>query len=480
MSKILNCMWIAVGWFVVSLLFSYVKSVNVTQIIKDIKQNLYASIHQKAMSEYVVETNEYYLNQFTKNIDILNENYLTPRCNIVSNILAAVISIATIFLIDWQLACAFVGVSLVTIVLSQLPGVLMAKKTTEFSKQNADYLKVVNTHLRGFEQIKLLRLGEIFSKNYLASDDNFEKSRFAYIFVTSMANVLGLFFSFFAQLACMAIGVWFVLRGDITVGLLISAINLLNGVFNPLQQFVQNKNLMGTVKEMMANYDTLLNPPISVQEHKESLHSPIRSIDIKDLSLSFGVNKTIFDQDTFHFEAGKKYAIVGESGRGKSTLAKILMQYFKPDQFMGEIYLNDQNARMIEDESIYQHIAYVQRNEFFVDGSVEDNILLDRQLDVPEGLYSQLKFSPQFLKKPMEEGSRNQVSAGEKQRIDMARFLVNDYDVYIFDEPTSNLDQATQDIVFDLLLRLEEKIVIVITHVHDPKILDQFDEVVHL
>lgn len=57
----------------------------------------------------------------------------------------------------------------------------------------------------------------------------------------------------------MSIGVWFALRGDITVGLLISAINLLNGVFNPLQQLAYNKNLMGTVSDIMKSFDEILS-----------------------------------------------------------------------------------------------------------------------------------------------------------------------------------------------------------------------------
>lgn len=72
------------------------------------------------------------------------------------------------------------------------------------------------------------------------------------------------------------------------------------------------------------------------------------------------------------------------------------------------------------------------------------------------------------------------MSTGEKQRIDIARFLVKDYDVMIFDEPTSNLDKETSEIIFDLIFEIKDKIVIVITHVNDESTLNRFDQVIRL
>ena len=72
------------------------------------------------------------------------------------------------------------------------------------------------------------------------------------------------------------------------------------------------------------------------------------------------------------------------------------------------------------------------------------------------------------------------MSTGEKQRIDIARFLVENYDVMIFDEPTSNLDKETSEIIFDLIFGIKDRIVIVITHVNDENTLKRFDQVIRL
>lgn len=475
-SKILACLKVVIGWFIVSLLFTYIKSKNVSDIIRDVKKDLYVSVNKKEMKDYVSKSNEYYLNNFTKNIDLLQTNYLSPRCEIVANFISALVSIGTIFFINWKLGLSFVGVSLVTIALSQLPGVIMAKKTNEFSEESANYLKVINNHLKGFEQIKLLGVSDIFLRKYLDRDNQYEKSRFSYIFVSRLANDLGLF-SVFAQLACMSIGVWFALRGDITVGLLISAINLLNGVFNPLQQLAYNKNLMGTVSDIMKSFDEILSRE---KNEGQLIQNSISTISIKDLDFKFGEDKIIFEGFNARFEKGKTYAIVGESGRGKSTLAKLIMKYYGSDQYRGEIQVNNQDINTILSDDLYKKVAYIQRNDFYIDGSIKNNIELYRRLEANNSLYGKLKFKDSFLDKPIEEGSRNQVSTGEKQRIDIARFLVKDYDVMIFDEPTSNLDKETSEIIFDLIFEIKDKIVIVITHVNDESTLNRFDQVIRL
>lgn len=73
-----------------------------------------------------------------------------------------------------------------------------------------------------------------------------------------------------------------------------------------------------------------------------------------------------------------------------------------------------------------------------------------------------------------------EVSFGEKQRIDIARFMVHNYDVLVFDEPTSNLDANTAGEIFNMIFNIEDKIVIVITHDKDREILDRFDVVIQL
>jgi len=98
---------------------------------------------------------------------------------------------------------------------------------------------------------------------------------------------------------------------------------------------------------------------------------------------------------------------------------------------------------------------------------------------ITEKLRKSLGFNEDFLRKNLAQ-SNQIISEGEKQRIDLARFLVKTYSVYIFDEPTSNLDPIKAKEIMDYILSIKDAIVIVITHDQNPEILEEFDQIIVL
>ncbi|HEL1350655.1 TPA: ATP-binding cassette domain-containing protein, partial [Streptococcus equi subsp. zooepidemicus] len=145
----------------------------------------------------------------------------------------------------------------------------------------------------------------------------------------------------------------------------------------------------------------------------------------------------------------------------------------------GEIRIDGRNIAEINSESLYKKIAFVQKNNFLVEGNVSDNIKLDGSLNLTDKLKDSLGFDETFLNKKLFR-VQSLISEGEKQRIDLARFLNRRYSIYIFDEPTSNLDPARSKAILDYILSIKNAIIIVITHNQDIKTLEQFDEVICL
>jgi len=254
-TTMLLCIGTALCGLLASFLYDYTKIVYVNKIVRYLKTKLYKALYHKELNAFLSEKNGHYLSLYSKDIDLIVDNYLMPKCNMVSNILSAIVSLLSIFVINWKLGLSFVVISGCTVVLSQLPGAIMAKKTMEYTKNNSIYMAVLENYLQGFEQVKLLGLGNLFCKKIDTNDCAYEKSRRNYLFSKVAATDIGMFIGMLSQLSCMVVGIWFVLHGDMTVGLLISAIQLLNGVFSPLQSFVQDKNLMGTADEIIHRID---------------------------------------------------------------------------------------------------------------------------------------------------------------------------------------------------------------------------------
>lgn len=143
------------------------------------------------------------------------------------------------------------------------------------------------------------------------------------------------------------------------------------------------------------------------------------------------------------------------------------MKYLTENEYEGDVTINRQNIKAIDSDSIYDKIGYIQRNDFLIDGSVRDNIVLYRE-GVPNAEVDQIcqhmKLDSSLVSKEIDVSDSGEVSFGEKQRIDIARFMLHDYDVLVFDEPTSNLDADTAGEIFNMIFGIRDKIVIVITH----------------
>lgn len=478
-TTMLLCIGMAVCGLAASFLYDYARIVYVNKIVRYLKTNLYRALYHKELNVFLSEKNGHYLSLYSKDIDLIVDNYLMPKCSIISNILSAVVSLLSIFIINWKLGLSFVALSSVTVVLSQIPGAVMAKKTVEYTQHNSSYMAVLENGLKGFEQVKLLGLGNLFSRKLDVNDHAYERSRKSYLFAKVASNDIGMFIGMLSQLSCMAVGIWFVLRGNMTVGLLISAVQLLNGVFSPLQLFVQDKNLMGTAGEIIQRID---QEQTIAEKTAGEITGSVQEIAFHDLNLQFG-DKEIFHNFNMTFESGRKYAIVGESGKGKSTLMRLLMKYLTQSEYEGNVLINRQDIRSLDSDSIYDRIGYIQRNEFLIDGSVRDNIVLYRN-DIAgakiEQICRALKLDSELVRKKIDAADSGEVSFGEKQRIDIARFMVHDYDVLVFDEPTSNLDADTANEIFNMIFGIRDKIVIVITHDRSREVLDRFDVVLQL
>ncbi len=392
-------------WFLISCSYSYLKNQYVKKVILDLKRRLLLHYLSREFNQIDNRNHSDFLNNITKNSDLIQENLLIPKISLIANLGSLIMSVVAIIYIEWRLALVFLLLSSITIFLSQIPGKLMTKSTNNYSLQNNHYLSKMTNFINGFEQIKLLNIQSWTQEKIQEISLEFEESRKTYQFLKDLASTTGILLSFGSQLSCMVAGIFFVRNNLLTIGLLVASIQLLNG--------------------------------------------------------------------------GKRYAIIGASGAGKTTLVKLILNYYSKNLYDGEIKINGKQNIDIPSEELYKDIAFVQKNDFLIEGNILENIKLSRNLYLTEKLRKALGFNEDFLNKSLSQSNQT-ISEGEKQRIDLARFLAKPYSVYIFDEPTSNLDPIKAKAMMDYILSIKDAIVIVITHDQNPEILEEFDHVITL
>lgn len=225
--------------------------------------------------------------------------------------------------------------------------------------------------------------------------------------------------------------------------------------------------------------------PIQILETEVELPE-IQSLELQGVSVGYAVQAPVFANLNLMLAPSESVAVKGPSGSGKTTLAYLLLRFLEPLQ--GDYRINGQPASDFSANSIRHRIGYVEQNPNIFMGSIRDNLLiakpeandkellavleavkLDKTFGVRDGLQTQLG----------ERGS--QISGGEAQRVAIARALLADFEVIIFDEPTSNLDSKTAgallDDIFELAANRKRSLVLIS---HDPEVANRCDLTIEL
>ena len=194
-------------------------------------------------------------------------------------------------------------------------------------------------------------------------------------------------------------------------------------------------------------------------------------IEFRDVTFRYGHRRPVLNHVSFSIPKGHKVALVGSSGSGKSTVAKLLLKYYEPEE--GNITIDGVDIGEYSNESIRQAIGYVPQNIELFSKSIYDNIRASKPNATLENVKEAAKKADadEFIRRlpgqyaTFLEESGNGLSGGEKQRIVLARAFLKNSDVYILDESTSSLDFATENLIFDMIYnKFRKKSMLIIAH----------------
>lgn len=206
--------------------------------------------------------------------------------------------------------------------------------------------------------------------------------------------------------------------------------------------------------------------------HKEKINKLNNiNIEIKNVDFSYDKERKVLENINMEMKSNKMIALVGESGCGKSTITNLLLKQDKVDS--GEILLNGVNLNEIPFDILTKKIGFINHSAYVFNGSIEDNIRMGKNNATNEEIYVALKKAnlyefvmtlPNKLKANVGEGG-SLLSGGQKQRLALARTIITDPEIYIFDEATSNIDVESEAKVWESIYKLaKNKTVIVISH----------------
>ena len=283
--------------------------------------------------------------------------------------------------------------------------------------------------------------------------------------------------NFIANLSTLAVvavgGYLYIHDSAFSAGKLVAFFLYSRMLYEPLNRIISMNHMLSTGQASAARVFEILDHPVTIKEapHPQPFPSGTIAIDYENVSFAYTGRKPLIQNINLHLPAGRVTALVGHTGAGKSTLASLLLRHY--DVSSGTVRFNRVDVREIELKDLRRHIGIVAQDPFLFAGTIEENLRLANEDASDDDLIQALKKAQawEFVKRlPArvhtyigERGVR--LSMGEKQRLTIARVLLRNPPVVIFDEATSSVDTITERQIqkaLDTLAR--DRTVLVIAH----------------
>ncbi|MED4524861.1 ABC transporter ATP-binding protein [Bacillus velezensis] len=412
------------------------------------------------------------ISKITNDTLIIKDFFGSDLISFISGIIAVIGSIIILIVLDWRLTLVLI-VSIPLISLFLLP---MGGKVLSISQRQQHYVGSLTSFLnRVLDNIKLIKISNTESHEEKKGIENATHIYRESIKEAKIFSILTPLISLVLMLIIVSIimyGGYRVSSHTLTSGDLMAFIMYLIQIIIPVSSigefFVTYKKSLGAINRVN---DLIFNKEV---EKKEGLKysEPNTNILFKNVSFSYNEEKETLKDISFSLKPGTVTALVGPSGAGKTTIFSLLERLYEPKN--GGIFLNNKLISEYELQEWRKQIGYVTQETPIIDGTILDNILYGTKGDfTKEQIDSVLERT--YLKKDVggfskgihtEVGEKGmKLSAGQRQRIAIARVILRDPKLLLLDEATSNLDSHSEEIIKKTLdYLMGEKTSLVIAH----------------
>jgi ABC-type multidrug transport system fused ATPase/permease subunit len=459
----------ALGWILGTIVWRGLAGLG-QGIVLAVREHLFGHLTGLSLRYFSEQRAGWIIARLTSDVDALSDVLSQGLATLVSNVLMLCAAIVGLFILDWRLGL----VALVVVP----PGIVITRwfQRRSHAAQSDVRTKISILTAQIAESVAGMAIVQAFNRERAFQSEfddlNAQKreadtaaQRISSVFFPSIE-----FLGVVATVSVLALGAVLHDNGSLTIGTLIAAVGVLSLVFQPLQELSEIYGQLQAASAAMEKVSSVLDaePELTERDGAERLGRIEGQIDFDAVSFAYGKNDVLHAIE-LHVRAGGCIALVGESGGGKSTLAKLLGRFYDPRE--GAVRVDGRDLRDVRLASYRRQLGVVLQDPFLFSGTIADNIRFARPdasdedvLAVAEAV-GVSRVAERFeagLDHAVREGGAG-LSAGERQLISIARALLADPRILILDEATSNIDRPTEiliELALDRLLRGRTSIII--------------------
>ncbi|SDW68536.1 peptide cleavage/export ABC transporter [Streptococcus equinus] len=398
---------------------------------------------------------------------------------LASTILSLFLDVSILFIVGSVLILQNAKLFLITLIALPVYAIIIFAFMKPFERMNHDVMQAnsmvssaIIEDINGIETIKSLTSEETRYRNIDSEFVEYLDKSFTLNKYEAMQASLKQGAQLILNVAILWYGSRLVMTGKISVGQLITYNTLLSYFTRPMENIInlQTKLQSAKVANKRLNEVYLVSSEFDNKQVIDNQEFLKGDLVFDDVSYKYGFGRDTLSHIKLRIKEGEKVSLVGVSGSGKTTLAKMMVNFYSPNQ--GQITLGGYDYKTIDKKVLRQHINYLPQQSYVFSGSILDNLTLGasdaitqeniiKACEIAE-IRADIEAMPMAYHTELSDGAG--LSGGQKQRLAIARALLTKSPVLILDEATSGLDVLTEKRVIHNLLALKDKTIIFVAH----------------
>ena len=444
--------------YIISAIFNYVQGVVVSKIsakyTMDLRRKVNRKMERLPLKYFDKKSHGEVLSLITNDIDKISQNLSNALTETVTCIIALLGMLIMMFSINVTMTLVIIIILPICMMLT----IKIASKGQKYFTYRQEGLAKVDTKveemLRNHNIIKVFNSEDKILKDFNKENDSLANSTWKSNFIGGIMHPIMMLIGNLSYVVIAFLGGLFVIKGKITVGNIQSFITYAKNFTNPIGNLA---SIMTELESMIASSERVED--YLLEEEEKKLENPVLLENVKGnitfdhVKFGYDQNKPIIKDFSAYVEKGKKIAIVGPTGSGKTTLVKLLMRFY--DVNSGSILIDNINIQDVDRNELRKNIGMVLQDTWLYSDTIMENIRYGK-LDATDDevieaskeaqVHHFIQTLPNSYNMQINEETSN-ISEGQKQLLTIARAILRDPKVLILDEATSSVDTRTEELI---------------------------------